>query len=168
MVDIRWEGRSQRSAPQKRNRAHQTSAPRNWGWDGEGRSRACQAPGCLSCSDPERHKTQAELSLRLCGVPKNLNLSGLGMGSAHNAGPAPCRAAWSLSSVDGEAHTREGQAQCGRNTASAPHTRQWHLSAAPLPRRSTTEQANLNKRPPPPACVRAEIRHWRDLQTEAK
>ena len=49
-----------------------------------------------------RHKTQAQPSLRLCGVPENLNLSGLGLGSACNSGHAPCRATWSLSSVDGE------------------------------------------------------------------
>ena len=49
-----------------------------------------------------RHKTQAQLSLNLCGVPENLNLSVLGLGSARNSGPAPCRAAWSLSSVDRE------------------------------------------------------------------
>ena len=35
----------------------------------------------------EGHKTQAQLSLCLCGVPENLNLSGLDLGSAHNTGP---------------------------------------------------------------------------------
>ena len=38
-------------------------------------------------------------------VPENLNLSGLDLGSTHNPGPAlqfPCRATWSLSSVDRE------------------------------------------------------------------
>ena len=34
------------------------------------------------------HKTQAQPSLRLWGVPENLNLSGLDLGSAHNPGPA--------------------------------------------------------------------------------
>ena len=68
-------------------------------------------------------------------------------------------------------HTRRerGQTQCGPDSAaSTPHTRQWYLFVVPLPPYSTTEQANLNKRPPPPTCVRVEIRHWRDLQTEAK
>ena len=74
-------------------------------------------------------------------------------GTACNSGPAPCRAAWSLSSGDGEGTctVSRGQTQCGRNTGSAPHTRQWHLSAAPLPPHSTTEQANLKRdhlRPP--------------------
>ena len=57
-------------------------------------------------------------------------------GNAHNAGHAPYRAAESLSSIEGK--------------------------AAPLHPRSATELANLNKRPPPPASVRVEIRHWRD------
>ena len=35
----------------------------------------------------EGHKMQAQPSLCLCGVPKNLNLSGLDLGSAHNPGP---------------------------------------------------------------------------------
>ena len=107
MVDIRWEGHSQRSAPQKRHKAHRTVAPGNWGGDGEGRSRA--APGRVRSSSsrlpeqlrPGRHKTQAQPSLHLCGVPENLNLSILGLGSAHSSGPAPCRAAWSWSSADG-------------------------------------------------------------------
>ena len=49
-----------------------------------------------------RHKTQAQPNLHLWGVPKNLNLSGLGLGRARNSGPAPCRATWSLSCIDGE------------------------------------------------------------------
>ena len=49
-----------------------------------------------------RHKMQAQPSLCPCGGPENLSLSGLGLGSACNSGPAPCRAAWSLSNVDGE------------------------------------------------------------------
>ena len=115
-----------------------------------------------------RHKTQAQPCLRLCGVPKNLNLSGLGLGRAHNSGPTPWRAAWSLSSIDrGSTHPwvggRGGGSQCGQNTGSAPHTRQWHFSAVPLPPHSTTEQVNLNKRSPLPTCVRVEISHWRDL-----
>ena len=62
-------------------------------------------------------------------------------------------------------HTRRerGQTQCGRDTAS---TRQCYLFAASLPPHSTTEQVSLKKCPPPPPCARAEIRHWRDQQTE--
>ena len=36
----------------------------------------------------EGHKTQAQPSLRLWGVPENRNLSGLDLGSARNPGPA--------------------------------------------------------------------------------
>ena len=36
----------------------------------------------------EGHRTQVQLSLCFCGVPKNLNLSGLDLGSACNPGPA--------------------------------------------------------------------------------
>ena len=69
---------------------------------------ACQFPHLLSCSNQERQKTQAQLSLCLCGVPKILNLSGLGHWSGHwsarNSGPGPYRATWNLSSVDGESN----------------------------------------------------------------
>ena len=62
-------------------------------------------------------------------------------------------------------HTRRewGQTQCGWDSAS---TRQCYLFAVFLPPHSTTEQASLKKCPPPPPWVRAEIRHWRDQQTE--
>ena len=35
-----------------------------------------------------------------------------------------------------------------------------------LPPHNASEQVSLNKWPPLPSCVRVEIRHWRDLQTE--
>ena len=47
-------------------------------------------------------KSGTQPSLCLCGVPENLNLSGLDLGSARNPEPAPCRATWSQSSVDWE------------------------------------------------------------------
>ena len=80
-VDIRWEGRSQRSAPQKRHKAHlrrcTDCTPRRLsGWDGGGNKSqpstggdcACQAPGDLSCSD---------------------------LGQAQNAGPTKFAPIWS-------------------------------------------------------------------------
>ena len=97
-----------------------------------------------------RHKMQAQPSLCFCGVPENWNLSGLGLASACNSGPAPCRSTWSLSSIDGKAHTQ----QVGANPAGpehcehSPHTPVIFVCSA-LPRHSTTEQGNLNKRPPP-------------------
>ena len=48
---------------------------------------ARQGPGHLSCSDLGRTQTQAQPSLHLCGVPENLNLSGLDLGSACKPGP---------------------------------------------------------------------------------
>ena len=119
----------------------------------------------------ERHKMQAQPSLCLCGVPENLNLSGLDLGSARNPGPTSdsCR----QSNLEPEqcrlgkhTHHERGQTQCGPHTVSTPHTHQWYLFAVFLPPHSTTEQVSLNKWPPLPPCVRAEIRHWRDLQTE--
>ena len=103
-----------------------------------------------------------------CGVPKYLNLSGLDLGNAYNPGlasdssrqsklePKHCR--------QGK-HTRheQGQTQCGRDTES---THPCYLFAVFLPPHSTTEQVSLKKCPPLPPCVRVEIRHWRDQQTE--
>ena len=47
MVDICREGRSQRSASQKRYEAHRTGAPGNRCWDGEGRSRTTPGESAL-------------------------------------------------------------------------------------------------------------------------
>ena len=83
-------------------------------------------------------------------------------------GQYPCRETWSLSSVDWESthHSEPGQTQCGPYTVRTPYTCQWYLFAVFLHFHSTTEQVSLNKWPPLPLCVRAEIRHWSDLQTE--
>ena len=134
---------------------------RGWGAPHPGRVRPSSSwlPELLGRG---RHKTKAQPSLCFCGVPENWNRMPLRAHSLLNSlEPEQCRRG---------KHTRceWGQTQCGWNTASASHTHQWHLSAVPLPLHSMTEQANLNKRPPLPACVRAETRHWRDLQTEAK
>ena len=48
----------------------------------------CQTPGHLSCLDLGRHKTQAQPSLCLWGLPEYLNLSGLDLGGARSPGPA--------------------------------------------------------------------------------
>ena len=58
------------------------------------------------------------------------------------------------------------QTQCCWDTESTPLTCQWYLFAVFLPPHSMTKQVNLSKWSPSPPCVRAEIRHWRDLQTE--
>ena len=119
----------------------------------------------------EGHKMQAQPSLCLCGVPENLNLSGLDLGSARKPGPASdsshqrnlepenCRP-WKNTCLEW------GQTQWGWNTGSTPHTRQWYLFAVFLPPHSTTEQVSLEKWPPLLPGVRAEVRHWRDQQRE--
>ena len=53
------------------------------GW---GRQSVATVGNCAPTWD--RHKMQAQPSLCLCGVPENLNLSDLDLGSAYNPGPA--------------------------------------------------------------------------------
>ena len=129
---------------------------------------ARQTPGHLSCSDQGRAENTTQQSLHLWRLPEYLNLSGLDLGSAHNPGLA------SDSSLQSNLepkqcwqgkHTRRerGQTKCGWDTAS---TCQCYLFAVSLSPHSTTEQVSLKKCPPPPPCVRVEIRHWRDQQTE--
>ena len=117
------------------------------------------------------HKTQAQPSLRLCGVPKNLNLNGLDLGSAYNPGPASDSSRQSnlepeQCRLGKHTHCEWGKTQCGWITLS---TCQWYLFAVFLPPQSTTEQVSLKKKwppPPTPPCVRVGIRHWRDQQAE--
>ena len=188
MVDIHREGRSQRLAPQRRHmahlRQHSCCAPGNRAAVTGEVIRHTTPPGESALAKYlvtwvartwERHKTQPQPSLCLCGVPENLNLSGLDLGSARNpeptldSSPAEQPGAWAV--LTGKAHTPWAGAnpvwpQHCEHTASTPHTRQGHLFAVFLPPHSTTEQMSPNKWPPSPPCVRAEIRHWRDLQTE--
>ena len=175
MVDIHREGRSQKSAPQKRHKAHPISAQKlRLGWGGEKsrctrREYAHQAPGSLSCSDGEGTKRRPSGVWASVEYPKAWTWVAYAWEVHENQGLLPVEQPGAWAVWTGEAHTREwGQTQCGWNTASAPHTRQWPVFAVPLPHQSRTEQVNLNKRPPPPTCVSAEIRHCRDLQTEVK
>ena len=160
MIDICQEGHSQRSAPQRSHmthlRWHSCCTPRKpTGWY-KGRDKmhrptwgvcACQAPCRLL---RPRKGTHAQLSLCLCGVPENLNLSGLDLGSAHNPGPAldssPQSNLEPEQCIPGKHTHRElEQTQCGPDTASTPHTCQGYLFAVFLPSDSTTEQVCLNK-----------------------
>ena len=122
----------------------------------------------------DRCKTQAQPSLCLCGVPENLNLSGLDLGSACKPGPTS-DSSWQNNLEPEQCrlgkHTRRerGQTHCGQNTASTPHTRQWYLFAVVLPPHSRTEQGSLKKKKSEhyhSPCVRVEIRHWKHQQTE--
>ena len=125
MVDTRREGRgkTQGAGTDRRGRKLRLGTRRVEG----ARTGECarQAPGCLSRSEGEGTNCRRSRVRALVEHPR--------AGTARSAGPAPYRAAGSLSSVDGES------------------------SASPSPQRDGT--SNLNKRPPPPACVRAEMRH---------
>ena len=131
MVDIHWEGCSQRSAPQKRHMAHLRRCagctPRKLssrdGGDGKlqpsiGGDHTRQAPGHMSCSDLGRAQNSTQTSQSLCGVPEYLNLSGLDLGSAYNTGPASERS-WQSNLEPKQCrqgkHTyhEPGQTQCG-------------------------------------------------------
>ena len=184
MVDIRWEGGSQRSAPQNRHTAHLRRrthcTPRKLSSRDRGGDKSQPQPGTTAPAKHqvtwaawtgEGHKMQAQPSLSLWGVPEYLNLSGLDLGSAYNPGLASDSSQQSSLELEqcrlGK-HTRceRGQTQCGWATGSTPHRRQWYFFAASLPPHRTIEQVSLKKCPPLPPCVRAEIRHWRDQQTE--
>ena len=131
-VDTRQDGRSQRSAPQKRRRAWKRS-----GWNRGGDESAAPEESALTkhlVSKATRtrgpHRTQAPPSLRLCAEPEHPN--GLDLGSARNPGPTPCRATRSLSSVDGEStHTNPAwRRHCERS----PHAPvRFFFSAPPSP-----------------------------------
>ena len=182
MVDICQEGHSQTSAPQRRHRAplRCSESRKLSGWDGGGDKMHCptwgecvyQAPGHLRCSDLGRAQnagpTEA-VPLWSTWEPEPEQLRpGKCMQPRACFRQFPCRTTWSLSSVDpgSTRHLELGQTQCGSDTASTPHTCQWYVFAVFPPPHSTTEQVSLSKWPPSPPCVRVEIRHWRDLQTE--
>ena len=111
-----------------------------------------QASGCLSRQAGEDTKRRRNWIHAFVEYPKT--------GTALNAGPAPYRAAGSLSSADGESTDTPvwGKTSVARTRWVLPTS---VCSAPPSPQLDWTELANLNKRSPPPACVRVEIRHRR-------
>ena len=147
MVDIHWEGHNHRSASQKTQIAYlrrcSLCTPRKLSdWDrGSDKMQPPMAGPWLggvgtafknhlvtwAARTWEGHKTQAQPSLSLCGLPENLNLSGLDLESACN--PRPATDSSPQSNLEPEQcrlgkHTchEQGQTQCGRDTASTPHT----------------------------------------------
>ena len=131
-----------------------------------------QTPGCLSFSGLGRakkaHPTKS-VPLRSMQEPEPEQLRpGKCMKHRVHFGQYPYRATWSLSSTDPEStrHRELEQTHCGPYTASTPHTHQWSLFAVFLPPHNTTKQVSLTKWPTLPTCVRVEIKHWRDLETE--
>ena len=95
-----------------------------------------QTSGCLNRSGRVRHKTQAQRIRTFVEDPKT--------GTALNAGPAPYRAAESLSSVDGESTDTPVRGKLSvAGTWRVLPTHSDYLSAVPCPPRSRTE---LNQR----------------------
>ena len=96
----------------------------------------------------EGHKTQAQQSLCLWGLPKCLNLRSLDLGGVCSPGPAS-DGYWQsnlepeLCGQGGCTRHEWGQAQCGWDTAS---TRQCYLFAESHPSDSATEQVRLKKK----------------------
>ena len=101
MVDVHREGHSQRSAPQKRDTAHlrryacctpRKPSGRYGGGDKSqplpGGDSARQAPGHLSYSDLGRAQNAGPTKSVPLWSTRELNLSGLDLGSACNPGPA--------------------------------------------------------------------------------
>ena len=100
MIDIRREGRSQRSAPLKRHTAHLRRAhctprkPRGWNGGGDkpqpsaGGDYTGPAPGHLSCPDLGRAQNAGPTKSAPLWSTKNLNLSSLDLGPACKPGPA--------------------------------------------------------------------------------
>ena len=84
-----------------------------------------------------------------------------------HSGQRPCRASWSLSSVDTGRTRCLGlwQTQCGPSMRALPAHASSICCSIP-PSHNAFVQMSLNRWPPSPPCVRAEIRHWRDLRTE--
>ena len=124
---------------------------KRWEYRGEG----TQASGCLNRWGGEDTKRRRNRIRAVVEDPKT--------GTALNAGPTPYRAAGSLSSADGE--STDTPVRCKPSVAGTRGVLPTHsdvCSAPPSPQQDWTELANLNKRSPPPACVRAEIRHGRD------
>ena len=119
MVDILQEGRSERSAPQRRHTAHlrwhSYCTPRKLSsWDRGGDKMhhptrgvcACQAPGHLSCSDirrAQRAGPNKSVPLWSTGEPEPEWLrSGRCTQPRAHIGQFPSTATWSLNSVDQE------------------------------------------------------------------
>ena len=165
-VDIYQEGCSQISTTQRRHMAHL-------------RQYSCGTPGTV-CSPSTGHLSSLGLgraqnaspteSVPLWSTwepePEQLRARKCTKPRAR-FGQLPCRTTWSLSSVDWESTCAVswGKPSVVHTLRALPiHTSD--MFAVFFPPHSTTEQVSLNKWPPWPPCVRAEIRHWTDLQTE--
>ena len=143
MVDIHQEGRSQKSAPQKRHTAHlrwcSHCAPRKPNcWDrGSDKTHhatwevcAHQAPGFLSCLDLGKAQNTGQTESMPLWSTREPKPEWLRPGKCTQPRARlrqfPGRATWSLSSVDPESKSacEWGQTQCGPDTGNTAHKRQ--------------------------------------------
>ena len=127
--------------PRRDTRHTGPGMPGNRGWDRRGEKVpytrgecARQAPGCLSCSDQEGIKRRPNRACAFVEYPKT--------GTARDSGPAPCRATWSLSSVDGEdTHTWAGANPVWpEHCECSPHTAVFVCSTPPSPQHDWTSE----------------------------
>ena len=179
MVDIHREGCSQRSVPQKRLMAHLRRCTSCTSRKPSGRDRGGNKSQpqlgvtaltkhlvTWAAQTGEEHKTQAQSSLCLCGVPENLNLSCLDLGSALNPGHT--------SDSSWQSNLEPELCRLGKHTSHEQGTnpvwpRHWEhspqmpvifvCSVPPSPQHDWTSEPKKKKWPPPPPCVRVEIRH---------
>ena len=144
MVDIHWEDHNQRSASQKRHRAHlrrhglcTPRKPSGWDRGGDkpqppmgGRGNCThQTPGHLSFSDLGRAQNEDLTKSAPLWTTREPEPEWLNLGSACNPGPATDSSP--QSNLEPEQcrlgkYTRceQGQTQCDGDTASTPYTRQ--------------------------------------------
>ena len=124
---------------------------------------ACQAPACLSCSDlgrAQKARPVKSASLQSTREPEPERLRpGKGMKGSVHFWQFPCRATWSLSSVDLEStrcHER-GKPSAVQTLWAPPDSSDICLFAVFLPPHNTDEQVSLNKWPPSPPVSERKI-----------
>ena len=158
MVDICQEGHSQRPAPQKRHKVHQTGGraeteagtaegrrPLHWG-------RVRSSSWLPELFGPGKAQNPGPTESVLLWSTRKPEPEQLGPGKSTQLGAAPWRAAGSPSSVDGEStHALSGGKPSVAGTLRVLPTQASEICLQRPPPRSTTEQVNLNKRPPPPS-----------------
>ena len=108
-------------------------ADRDWGWGRGGEKAHCTRGECARQAPGCRSCSDGKGTKSRCSFLFRAFVEHPRAGTARSTRHAPSRAARSLSSIDGESSTSPSL-QC-------------------------EETSNRNKRPPPPSCVRAEIRH---------
>ena len=142
-------------APGQRGRKLRLGPWRGWGAPHPGRERPSSSwpPELLGRG---RHRAQAQLSPRFCGGPKNGNRTpGRARSLESSLEPEQC----STRAVSGANPVWPGHCE------GSPHRPVAFLcSAPPAPQHHWTSEPEQET--PPPACARAEMRHWRDDRSQ--